>query len=571
MFRTRWSERRRARPSAAPESEHPRLRDSVALVAPSARTGTAWLVTADDVPVARVPGATAEAMRLLDGSRSLPEIRVLLTADADELDALVARLRSTGLLDGTRVRGGRGVIRVIPPLTLQIASSCAAPAFAHVADMLRPILRSPAGRRAFLVLLAVLLLAGVAAGLVLAPAIADLLARPLELTSLAAVGLALLFATALHELAHGVVLHLAGGTARRAGFMVFYLSPAFFVDVTDSWRLASRHRRAAVALAGPAVHAAAASAAVLVALGLPVGPVRDAVLGFGLAAAGVSLFNLLPFVRFDGYFALVAATDTPRLRQRALDALDALVVGAAGDRRPWLLVLGLGSLVVPVVLVLAALERLTRAASSTGPAGSALVLALGILLIVIAVRRCGRWIARPDGRRRRRVALLAGAVLVGLLAGVLIRVPSVVSVGFVRAPEGAWLVSSDPAALSALATGSEVRLETRGLVRHDEVGRGVVGAPGGTGPVAAPLESLAPVRAGDALVPVSSRRLLLAGGAAPPPTGAAVVRTGGDRPLLIAALLDPIRALVPVDVLLGGGDASADPPHTPHRESREMP
>ena len=46
-----------------------------------------------------------------------------------------------------------------------------------------------------------------------------------------------------HEMAHGIVLASAGGRPRRLGIMLFYLIPAFFCDVSDSFRLARRSHR----------------------------------------------------------------------------------------------------------------------------------------------------------------------------------------------------------------------------------------------------------------------------------------------------------------------------------------
>ncbi|MCR2185631.1 hypothetical protein NSX52_24025, partial [Salmonella enterica] len=81
------------------------------------------------------------------------------------------------------------------------------------------------------------------------------LTTPMPLTGLLILIAVLSLATLLHEAAHGLTLARFGGSPRRAGFMLFYLTPAFFVDVTDGWRLPKRSQRVAIALAGPAVHA----------------------------------------------------------------------------------------------------------------------------------------------------------------------------------------------------------------------------------------------------------------------------------------------------------------------------
>ncbi|MGA7411989.1 MAG: hypothetical protein WBW33_16035, partial [Bryobacteraceae bacterium] len=53
------------------------------------------------------------------------------------------------------------------------------------------------------------------------------------------------FSTAIHEMGHGVVCTYFGIPVRGVGVMVFYLQPAAYVDVTDSWQLKNPWHRVA--------------------------------------------------------------------------------------------------------------------------------------------------------------------------------------------------------------------------------------------------------------------------------------------------------------------------------------
>jgi putative peptide zinc metalloprotease protein len=124
-----------------------------------------------------------------------------------------------------------------------------------------------------------------------------------------------LLGVAVHELAHGVVLAAAGGRPRRLGFMLFYFTPAFFCDVSDSWRL-GRRDRVRVALAGVASQCQFGALAALV--GLAAGRAVPAItlfLAFNLLSA---IVNLFPFIKLDGYLALMAAVDIPNLRASSI-------------------------------------------------------------------------------------------------------------------------------------------------------------------------------------------------------------------------------------------------------------
>ncbi|MDR3107331.1 MAG: hypothetical protein LBU05_03930, partial [Bifidobacteriaceae bacterium] len=133
----------------------------------------------------------------------------------------------------------------------------------------------------------------------------------------ALVGFALLVLVAIHELAHGTVLSAAGGRPRRLGFMLYYLTPGFFCDVSDSWRL-GRRTRIDVALAGVASQCqVGALAALPLLLGAPGASALVWLMVFNLACAAT---NLLPLLKLDGYLALMAAVGIPNLRSRAMGA-----------------------------------------------------------------------------------------------------------------------------------------------------------------------------------------------------------------------------------------------------------
>lgn len=121
----------------------------------------------------------------------------------------------------------------------------------------------------------------------------------------------------LHEFAHAAALVYFGENPRRIGIMLFYLSPAFFRDITNAWRLPNKNQQTLTALAG-----------VVSTFGIA-GMVATIYAATGtkyswLAIAAVilyieSILNLLPFVKLDGYIALMTYLDVPKLRDLAMD------------------------------------------------------------------------------------------------------------------------------------------------------------------------------------------------------------------------------------------------------------
>jgi putative peptide zinc metalloprotease protein len=162
----------------------------------------------------------------------------------------------------------------------------------------------------------------------------------------ATLGLTVL-AVVFHEIGHAAACRYGGGRPGRIGFGLYLLVPAFFTNVTDSYRL-SRAARLRTDLGGVYFNCVAAVPAA--AVGLATGSV--------LARAVLLLIELnlvqqlLPFVRLDGYFVLSDLVGVPDLfASRTL--LRRRHPGAAGPRlrRRAQLVVGAWTLVVVPTLV----------------------------------------------------------------------------------------------------------------------------------------------------------------------------------------------------------------------------
>ncbi|MGH8900550.1 MAG: daptide biosynthesis intramembrane metalloprotease [Egibacteraceae bacterium] len=242
----------------------------------------------------------------------------------------------------------------------------------------------------------------------------------------------------LHELGHAGAVKYFGGRVRRMGVMLFYLAPALFCDTSDAWRFPRNRQRAVVAVAGVWVQMVVAGLALIV-LWLPVSAAVAVWLwSFALVNIGLCVVNLIPLVELDGYWALVALTDVPHLRSRALGYLRVavlrVVLGVGRSQavsavespgRPVLVLLfGLGCALFPAVLVLMVVLSFQDVLLGFGRPG-----ALVWLLVagsVAAVPRKGLFrlvrAARGwPGSARWRAGLVGGVgvlVAVGVLVGV---------------------------------------------------------------------------------------------------------------------------------------------------------
>ncbi|MFM2052134.1 MAG: hypothetical protein RL456_171 [Pseudomonadota bacterium] len=286
-----------------------------------------------------------------------------------------------------------------------------------------------------LVLMALVVLAGLAQALLEAPALrADVAGR---LASPAFLGLTWIVypcIKALHELGHALAVRHHGAEVRHVGIGVLYLVPAPYVDASAASGLAVRRQRVMISAAGVAVELVLAALGVLVWAAVQPGAVRDAALAVALVG-GVStlLANANPLVRMDGYHVLADLIDVPNLAQRSrrwwIDALrafasrrprPALPAGGTVQRAvtlahaPAAMAFGL-AVVVSVCLWLATM--------SPGLAVAVAAIA-GWMQVARPVLGALRWMTRaPDLSGRRAMTLLRSAAVVAALAAGVLLVP----------------------------------------------------------------------------------------------------------------------------------------------------
>lgn len=205
----------------------------------------------------------------------------------------------------------------------------------------------------------------------------------------------MVFLASLHELGHAVALAHYGGAVRRIGVMLLYLSPAMFCDVSDAWSLREKRQRVMVALAGSVMSFALAGGCAALYVLSPVG--NPLLAALAVASYASVIFNLLPFVKFDGYIALMTHLDVPNLRRIAMDdwkrsLLRFVACADRGHRRParrWLPWYGLGCSLMPLALLGSAAVQFGAVVAGFGGVG--MILRSTIWLCIGAVALRGAW------------------------------------------------------------------------------------------------------------------------------------------------------------------------------------
>ena len=125
------------------------------------------------------------------------------------------------------------------------------------------------------------------------------------------------FLTFMHELGHAVVISRYDRKVKSAGFMIYFGSPAFFVEATDSLML-DRRQRILQSSAGPFTELVIAGVAGLAVYFFPGGPLADLLYKFAFLNYLVIFLNLIPLLELDGYWILSDLIQVPDLRPRSL-------------------------------------------------------------------------------------------------------------------------------------------------------------------------------------------------------------------------------------------------------------
>jgi putative peptide zinc metalloprotease protein len=267
----------------------------------------------------RLPETAYFIARQLDGETAPDEIRSRVeqkfgaAVSAEELDAYLAQLRRLGLVEGAahpppstgRVRGDLLYLRF--------------KAFDPDGFLARLLpLFHWCFTRGFVAASMALTVFAIAVAAANWPEIRHEFARFANVQALVYAWLVLTLTVCAHEIAHGLACKRFGGHVREMGFMLIYLQPALYCNVSDAWMFPEKAKRLWVTAAG------AWFDMLLWALAVMVWRITesDAALHFAalvvLATTGVRmLFNVNPLIKLDGYYLLADALEIPNLRSRA--------------------------------------------------------------------------------------------------------------------------------------------------------------------------------------------------------------------------------------------------------------
>jgi putative peptide zinc metalloprotease protein len=274
-------------------------------------------------------------------------------------------------------------------------------------------------------------------------------------------GLTLGIVKVLHEFGHGLSCKHFGGECHEMGFMLLVLTPCLYCNVSDSWMLPNKWRRAAIGAAGMYVELVLASVATFLWWFSEPGLLNHICLSvMFICSVSTVLFNGNPLLRFDGYYILADIVEIPNLRQKSTEVLRRWVfdwcLGLEQPEDPFLprrnqlfmAMYTIAAVVYRWVIVLSIVMFLTQVFEPYGLKiiGQAIGLVGLFGLIVQPVWQLAKFFHVPgrmhEVKRHRVIATLA--IIGALIAAVIyIPLPHYVRSALEVAPEGAASVFVD--------------------------------------------------------------------------------------------------------------------------------
>jgi putative peptide zinc metalloprotease protein len=127
----------------------------------------------------------------------------------------------------------------------------------------------------------------------------------------------------LHELGHGFSCKHFGGECHEIGVMILVFTPCLYCNVSDSWMLPSKYRRAMIGASGMYVEMVLASIATFLWwFSDPTSLINQLSLSvMFICSVSTLVFNGNPLLRFDGYYILMDLAEIPNLRQKSTEVL----------------------------------------------------------------------------------------------------------------------------------------------------------------------------------------------------------------------------------------------------------
>jgi putative peptide zinc metalloprotease protein len=160
-------------------------------------------------------------------------------------------------------------------------------------------------------------------------------ARLFQISSLPLAFLTVFLVITAHEFGHGLTCKHFGGEVHELGFLLMYLQPALYCNVSDAWLFPEKAKRLWVGFAGPYFELFLWALATLVWRVTDVETSINYMAYIVMITSGFkTLFNFNPLIKLDGYYLLSDYLEIPNLRRKAFSYVGSRIKKLFGSADP---------------------------------------------------------------------------------------------------------------------------------------------------------------------------------------------------------------------------------------------
>src|SRR5436190_8250388 len=160
-------------------------------------------------------------------------------------------------------------------------------------------------------------------------------ARLFQISSLPLAILTVFLVITLHEFGHGLTCKHFGGEVHELGFMLIYLQPALYCNVSDAWLFPEKAKRLWVGFAGPYIELFIWGLATLVWRVTDVETTINYMAYVVMTTSGIKTFlNFNPLIKLDGYYLMSDYLEIPNLRRKAFSYVGSRIKKLFGSVDP---------------------------------------------------------------------------------------------------------------------------------------------------------------------------------------------------------------------------------------------
>lgn len=153
------------------------------------------------------------------------------------------------------------------------------------------------------------------------------LPKDMSLTNIILLYIMSILTIAIHELYHGITCNKFTNGVKEMGIMIFYFQPAMYCNVSSVYLLKNKKQKIIIFGAGIFSQLVLSAVSVITYfIFTKLGFSPKILIYYSFSNLVIALYNLIPFIKLDGYWILSTLLNIQNLREKSINLILALII-----------------------------------------------------------------------------------------------------------------------------------------------------------------------------------------------------------------------------------------------------